>query len=504
MSAVVNQSVMSFNVDLLLKDELIYELQWRGFPVTVNNTVPILRKKLRKALKTGVPTDWQNLTVLRVSIEFDNCKEKIGELKSVLEGVEGVKEAVQLHRLKERVSHLRRRLQNLLENGESRLGLELRKIVDQWVTETGEWESLLGKRLSEVDVEVVQESLRKLSQSHEEEEEKVEVDVSEMGGDVFDPDIRSGNPRDNCVSVPLESRESQRVDNTVGNVNTDNSCLTPTTVSHGQELFTKLANPLERILKEIPPNTNGLDHKKLLILINVVNKIKRHGKLSDVQILEVVASYVSEPLLGKINHLIESGLSLRLAQDALLRYFIPRGMYEKLKRDMVHRPQQINEPLSMYVGEIKNNVELLLCDYSEAELIDIIIMGINQNDRSKLVFQGIPKTFQDLERMCMFVQNIDYHDQEREELRRGRIQPRGGYQLRNGVNNITERREQSSQLNNRVCHYCSRPGHFIRNCWKRQSEIQAGNHRQSFNRGGQGENLTKESVDSSGSQVQGN
>lgn len=494
---------MALYVDLLLKDELLYELQWRGFPVTINNTVATLRKQLRKALKENIPTDWNNLTILRVSIEIDNCREKIDELKAIIKGLGEITEDVHVHRLRERVSHLKRRLENLSVNAESRLSEESRKRVMEWIDETEKWGGLLEKRLSGLDATVAQESLRKLSESHEAEESKVEVDIDLMTDDVFEPASKLGPPGISRESIPEKSgvvADNQgAVNDNKGSVHLTNSDMGDNRASNVNsagkysnqtigvsELFTKLVNPLERVLKEIPTNTNGLDHLKLLSLINVVIKIKRYGKLSDVQVLEVVSSYVSEPLLGKINFHIQSGSSLRVTHNALLCYFIPRGMYEKLKRDMVHRPQRMDEPLAMYVCEIKNNVELLMCDYSEAELVDLIIMGINPNDRSKLVFQGLPKTFQDLERLCVFMQNIDYNDKERDESRGVRHQPRGGFLGKGCINNVSEQAgvDQNNPNNNRLCYYCSRPGHLIRDCWKRNRGARGGFSRGGFSRGG--------------------
>lgn len=67
-------------------------------------------------------------------------------------------------------------------------------------------------------------------------------------------------------------------------------------ISIGHGLFTNSPNPLEKIFKEIPPNANRLDQDKLKILLNVSNKVKTYSKLSDIQLLEILSSYVSDPL----------------------------------------------------------------------------------------------------------------------------------------------------------------------------------------------------------------
>lgn len=464
---------MGFNVDLLHKDELLYELQWRGFPVTVNNTVTILRKQLRKALKENVPTKWENLTVLRVTIELDNCREKVEEFRELLASVEEIKEAVGIHRLKERVSHLRRRLGNLLENGNIRLPDQSRNQVSEWVNESNQWEKLLCKGLDRLDQTVVEASLRKLSETHEVEENGIESDSIDYSKDVFEPENAQ------AMSTLNRNQTGNNVSGSsveISNLGIDKRLHT----SSISDLFTKLTNPLEKIIREIPSNVNGLDHNKLLALLNVVNKLKKCGKLNDSQVLEVVASHVSEPLLGRINTHIQCGSNVSTVHSALLRYFIPQGLYEKLKRDLVHRPQGPDEPLAMYVCEVRNNAELLKCDYSERELIDVIIVGINPRDRNKLVFQEFPKSLQDLEKMCMVIKNVEYNDWEREQIRGRRNQFGGNSSGRGYVNNVntTNGREGgSNQMGPRLCHYCSKPGHFIRDCWRRGRDIRGGHTR---------------------------
>lgn len=61
-----------------------------------------------------------------------------------------------------------------------------------------------------------------------------------------------------------------------------------------------------------------------------------------------------------------------------------------LKQDLILRPQRHNEPLSIYIEEVKINAQVLMCEYSESQLVNFIKNGISPDIRNKLTFEANP------------------------------------------------------------------------------------------------------------------
>ena len=132
-------------------------------------------------------------------------------------------------------------------------------------------------------------------------------------------------------------------------------------------------------------------------------------------------------------------------------------MKENLKRDLVNRPQRVNEPLALYINDVKNHAKVLMCQYSEKELVEIIKCGISVQDRSKLVFVPNPQSFKELDQMCIQCQNIAYNDHMR-DLTRQQPSPRGNRP--NYVHNVVENRPKI------VCYNCGKIGHKSFQCYR--------------------------------------
>lgn len=74
----------------------------------------------------------------------------------------------------------------------------------------------------------------------------------------------------------------------------------------------------------------------------------------------------------------------------LLNSFISVSIKDNFKRDFANRPQRVNEPLSLYAIDIKENFNVLKCNYTEVDFVNIIKMGINQEDRGRLIVMRNP------------------------------------------------------------------------------------------------------------------
>lgn len=289
--------------------------------------------------------------------------------------------------------------------------------------------------------------MRKLSESNEEEEQKI-------------------NANDDSVFVEGYFAKVDDVNSTFKGEAKKNSAFTMHNSSISDlSLYSKLSNPIEKYLKEIP-FTTGLDQMKLLQFLKVLLKLSKVTSLKVREIVDLSLPYTSDPLQNKLQQLSQLGSSIKELQKGVISYFIPKGRLESLRRDFVHRPQRFGEPLSVFIASIIEQSELLLCEMSESEIVENIVLGVTPEERSRLTFVGMPNTIRDLERMCIHTQNVRYMDQER--------QGRGGSHVRYGrnesyrVQNINKRREEGESAARRyvpTCNVCRKVGHEGRNCW---------------------------------------
>ncbi|KAG8317894.1 Splicing factor 3B subunit 1 [Homalodisca vitripennis] len=150
---------------------------------------------------------------------------------------------------------------------------------------------------------------------------------------------------------------------------------------HVEGNFAKLPNPLERFLKMFKP-TDGLNVSELLNNIEIMLKIKGETSLSDSEIINMSVGYATGPLYNKMLQFKVNASNFSEVHKGLLDYFVPFGHREALKRDLVTRSQKPGEKLSSYILNVKQNAKLLLCDYSETELTELIKLGISSQRKS--------------------------------------------------------------------------------------------------------------------------
>lgn len=84
-----------------------------------------------------------------------------------------------------------------------------------------------------------------------------------------------------------------------------------------------------------------------------------------------------------------------MLHSEVLSTFIPITLYERLKQDLVYRPQVPEESLPIYITEIKINSEILRTMQTEQQVVSFIKNGIDPTIKNKLVFENNPCFFQD-------------------------------------------------------------------------------------------------------------
>ena len=101
--------------------------------------------------------------------------------------------------------------------------------------------------------------------------------------------------------------------------------------------------------------------------------------------LQVIMTKCRPPLKDRVQESMNFQHSVDQLHSALIRHFIPTGIYEELKRNTVLRVQGAHERLAHYISEIRESSLLLKVNLSEPE------------ERSRLVLINRPNTFAELE-----------------------------------------------------------------------------------------------------------
>lgn len=428
----------SLKVDYLRKDELIYELLLRGESVNEQNeNMNELRKSLRKVLQKKLPCDVKNLDKkISVNKELPVLSQKIEYLKNKLEEINEVSSPLVISRLETKLNHLKLRCDNL----------KYFKVAEDTKTECDIVNKEVVKLFHEFEtrkVVVDQSELDELEKTLNEEmlsDEEFEQKLYKVKEKI------ATKTKAHAEQNPEQSRDSC-VEPTLSVAEAIHPMIPPTHVN--KIVYSNLRNPLENHLENFEI-TDGLNTEKLLKFLQNLCKIQKECSLTENDIFSLVSPYVQGPLLNKLLECKSKNYSLKHLQKELLEYFVPLSLREKLKNDLVLRPQHTNEPLAIYIEQIKMFNEILQCTYTEQELVSIIKAGINPKCRNSLTFSNNPISFQDLDALCVNSQNVFYNDFVRDR-ETNNVKPQPAHRV--------------NQTQPKCCFICKKPGHLARTCY---------------------------------------
>lgn len=201
---------------------------------------------------------------------------------------------------------------------------------------------------------------------------------------------------------------------------------------------------------------NGLVISDLIQYLRCLYKVKKETNFTDAQIIEVFISKTESPLLDVM--LSCKSQDLATVKQELLKNFVPVSTRENLVRIYVNKPQEVSEPLHLYINRVKEFSELLNCSYSESELVDLIHIGLNPRCRVNIAGLGKLKTVREFEIACIHNQNVEASNNLREL----------------GVSNVVRRPVVNQMQNNvinghsnvKTCYSCDRKGHIARQCYR--------------------------------------
>lgn len=475
---------MKLRVNLLVKSELTYELLGRNIQTfSDDSTVIDLRKLLRVHQEASF--DARNLIdkinaddeLVLIEEKLSNLETYIGELSS--------RYVSKILRAETKLNHLDLRCSTLLLFKMSEENIKRCQSFQKKIDALKEAVAAVG-----VDEETKEQVFRRLSEDLEDEEElddvfskidkecgssktvnkpttaATQVTHSSTGNVISQSMLVSdtstissfSNMRPIMSQAPVSNvglGHNYQVPNNMINSDTYNIDQSQSCQSN-LNIYSKLPNPIEKYLKMFK-STNGLNVTELLNFIKVCLKMSNELKLTSNIVIDLATSYSHGPLLGKMLELKAQNSTLEQMHVELLRCFVPINLRESLRKNLVNRPQKVGEPLSIYCNDLRENAKILLCPYTETELVQIIKLGISPQDRSRLVFVGNPVTFADLDSLCIQTQNMAYSDYLR-NTGSGK-----GSQFVHTVNTATPEPMNKP----RVCYFCQRPGHIARFCYRK-------------------------------------
>lgn len=416
----------------LRKPELIFEVSCRG--QTPAGDVKGLRAQLRKFLSS--PRVWQSS--FDVSEELAACETRVEELNLEIEELLPLASGMAKAKLGSQLLHWEARL-SLLSQAP---GLDADKLP--WVSSSAQTlksaiEELNGPRSVKQILSVFESNPASsgTTQSH-----------------VVEPAPAASLLDDNVPEVPPAPRTvaPERVFySEIGGVNRSGASFSG---------FGKLPHPLAATLSCLRP-VDGLDTDALLSFLEEVFRIREFPGMSDRGVLEIIAPLCLKPLSDRLFDCIRRHGSFDSFHSEVLDFFIPTRVMERLKVERVYRPQAHAETLSQYVGNIKSVANVLRLGFSEEHLVELILQGIKQEERSRLVFCPRPSSLADLDRLSIFSRSVQDADFQRGEPLGYRPQP----SYRPAVAPIAQAvRHPQHEREVPVCFGCGRQGHFRRDC----------------------------------------
>lgn len=234
-------------------------------------------------------------------------------------------------------------------------------------------------------------------------------------------------------------------------------------------VFTKLSHPVERLLRELPA-ADGLEIHSLLDFLPTVIKIRTFFSIPDKTLLEIIYSYCRESLSGRVNAALVASLTFGQFHMDLLRFFVPRRMFDVLKQDLFGRLQGQDESFSAYVNSIKDTATILQLPVSEGEIVANILEGLSPGQRTRFVFQPCPDSLEALDRICVHDQNISFADQSRSRARTSLVfSPRVPVAVNNErqpTNFSFPSAPSTATPVTKFCFYCKGTRHFKKHCRK--------------------------------------
>lgn len=432
------------NPNYLLRDELQYELASRG--LNSSGDVQFLRKILRVVLADGVPSLASYLAQSSFDDLYRCACSKLGELEALYNQLE--KGALPpVSRMRTRIAHFWNRIRHLEDLCPEVAGNQRDEV------------SSLAARLAAVEREFLLPGNDVCDLASEDGEQQPNGNTTEGR--------EQDMPKDG-LGISANTVSSEADQQLRGRAFSSHFCVGRDAVTQfNSSIFSKLPHPIEGLLKRLP-RINGLQVDQLLVFLTEVIRIRDLSMLTDVQLLELIFPYCLDALAGKVMAALQGTWEFERLHREILECFIPRRLFEQLRREKYERLQRDGETFATYICSVKDAARVLRLPVSERDVVNNIIEGLAPTQRSSFVFQAMPTNYRDLDQLAILDQNLTFANRQREaEIRRdvGRRCEAVGCEGRQYVRPEYKRpTEGRFAYASKRCYRCKEVGHLQRDC----------------------------------------
>ena len=140
---------------------------------------------------------------------------------------------------------------------------------------------------------------------------------------------------------------------------------------------------------------------QLLVFLDLVLQLAAYPGISDGEVLSLIYPYCRGSLAEKVTNTWRRGGTVDTFHGEVLDYFIYPPRRSQLKWDLFYRFQANGEALGDYVQDIRKAARVLRLGLPDTEVLDVIMEGLNPQDRSRLIFAGRPRCFAEMARFCV-------------------------------------------------------------------------------------------------------
>lgn len=237
--------------------------------------------------------------------------------------------------------------------------------------------------------------------------------------------------------------------------------------------YSKFQNPVSTLLLQLSVS-DGSSAEDILSVLRVSLKILRLYPEVEESILSLLLPYTQ----GQLQECLLTCLHLSFDDfhAEVLKKFFTLRRWEELKWKCVLRPQTNLESFPEFIHGVRDAAKLLRVSLSEEELVKHIVANANSKVRACFVFQREPNSFQDLERLCDVIKEIQEAEKMRSssEASEGRSCPRASFPSRT---NYTQGNRALVGQNRQppVCTFCKKVGHWERTCFRKVHSRQTKN-----------------------------